>query len=137
MGKPLRLFFNWHKEIPADTQSLGSAGRPLRSDQLGCPQMGEPELELAVVELLGARFALFAFLRAVACSLLRFIASRLSNDALDTARPDARSTSRLALQNPSSALELGQDGRLVKLDALVELIWRQLDPGRPRAGALT
>ena len=27
-----------------------------RSDQLGCPQMGEPELELAVVELLGARF---------------------------------------------------------------------------------
>ena len=26
MGKPLRLFFNWHKEIPADTQSLGSAG---------------------------------------------------------------------------------------------------------------
>src|SRR6202000_1943254 len=28
-----------------------------RSDQLGCPQMGESELELAVVELLGADLA--------------------------------------------------------------------------------
>ena len=70
--------------------------------------MGEPKLELAVVELLGARFGVFAFLRAVACSLLRFIASRLSNDALETARPDARSTSRLALQNPSSASSSGR-----------------------------
>ncbi|MDT5166213.1 MAG: hypothetical protein QOC88_3107 [Mycobacterium sp.] len=28
MGKPLRLFFNWHKKIPADTQSLDSDGSP-------------------------------------------------------------------------------------------------------------
>src|ERR1700742_2532348 len=52
-GQAAALFFSWHKQIPADTQSLGSAGRPLRSDQLGRPQMGESELELAVVELLG------------------------------------------------------------------------------------
>jgi hypothetical protein len=55
-GQAAALVLQWHKDIRADTQSLGSAGSPLRSDQLGCPQMGEPELELAVVELLGARF---------------------------------------------------------------------------------
>ena len=59
---PLRLFdigrLGIGNVVPADTQLFGSAGlrRFNRSDQLGCPQMGEPELELAVVELRGARF---------------------------------------------------------------------------------
>jgi hypothetical protein len=33
MGKGGAFVRNWHREVPADTHSLGSAGRPLSLDQ--------------------------------------------------------------------------------------------------------
>src|ERR1700736_6563700 len=110
MGAAGAFVRNWHKEIPADTQSLGSAGLPLILDQTssGARRWASRRSNSQYSSSSAPASALFAFLSAVACSLLRFIASRLSNDAQDTARPDARSTSRLALQNPSSASSSGR-----------------------------
>ena len=110
---PLRLFGNW--------QVAGNEYRPTPNRSVR-PVYAVQSIRPARVPADGRAGArtrsrraprrplrhVFVFLRAVACSLLRFIASRLSNDVLATARPDARSTSRLALQNPSSASRSGR-----------------------------
>jgi hypothetical protein len=110
MDKAGAFVRNWHKEILADTDSLGSAGLPLILDQTssGARRWASRSSNSQSSSSSAPASAVYAILSAVACSLLRFIASRLSNDALDTARPDARSTSRLALQNPSSASRSGR-----------------------------
>jgi len=70
--------------------------------------VGEREVELALVEFLDARFADFRVLDGRGLFPVASIASRLSNAAQDTARPDARSTIRLALQNPSRPSNSGR-----------------------------
>ena len=72
-------------------------------DQLGHPQVGDRQLELADVELVGAEVAKPGGTQRPGRSSLRCIASRLSNVDDDTARHDVRSIIRLALQKPSSS----------------------------------
>src|ERR1700742_427150 len=109
---------------------------PLRSDQLGRPQMGESELELAVVELLGADLADLLILEGrsrVSAALHRL-------EAVEGRTGHAASGCTVYQQAGAAeavkCLELGQDGHLVKLDALVELIRRQLHPRGPCAGTI-
>src|SRR6202012_3652850 len=107
-----------------------------RSDPLGGPQVGESELELAVVDLLGADLADFLILEgrsrvSAALHRLEAVEGRTGHTASGrTVYQKAGATEAV------KCLELGQDGHLVKLDALVELIRRQLHPRRPCAGTL-
>ncbi len=70
-------------------------------------------------------------LRAIDCSLFRSIASRLSNDEHDTARPVARSIKQAGAAEALEVLDLRQDRRLEVLDALVNLIRGDLSPRSP------
>ena len=84
-----------------------SACQP-QSGHLGHTQVSDRQLELAHVEHLCAYFLAARGSDLSNWSLFRSIASTLSKVAEETTRPDARSTSRLALQNPSSPSSAGR-----------------------------
>src|ERR1700759_1017029 len=113
-----------------------SAPQP-RSDQLGCPQMGQPELELAFVEFVGARFPRLLLLEGryplpAALHGLEAVEGCTGHGA-----PGCTIYQQARAAEAIECLEVGQHGRLIEFDALIESIWRQLHPRRPSAGALT
>src|SRR5277367_1142520 len=121
----------------SDGLSVAMGLRRSQSDQLGHPQMGEPEFELAVVELLGARFGCLRVLERRCLLPVAFHRLEAVEGHAGHGAPGGAIHQQAGAAEPLERLEVGQNGRLVELNALVELVWRQLDPRRPRAGALT
>ena len=99
--------------------------------------MGERELERAVVEFLGARFLCLRVLEGRCLLPVPFQRLEAVEGRAGYAASGCAVHQQAGAAEPLKVFEIGQDGRLVELDALVNLIWRDLEPRRPRTGAVT